>query len=76
LRFSAVPRARLRPLDGSTSRFILLAMCVVSATVTALHGTIDGAVYSAVISVIIGGAVHAGGTKQGSEATSSPPPVE
>lgn len=65
-------------IDGSTSRFIILALALISVTACALQGTIDGAVYSAVVATIIGGVVHASGTKQGAEASSGAPqpPVE
>jgi hypothetical protein len=63
-------------LDGSTSRFIILALALASVTACALQGTIDSATYSAIVGAVIGGVVHASGTKQGSEATSSPPPAE
>lgn len=63
-------------VDGSTSRFILLSAALLSVTVCVIQGTIDAAAYTTVIGLVVGAAVQAGGVKQGSEATSAPPPPE
>lgn len=65
-------------IDGGTTRFIILALTLVSVTACALQGTVDGSVYAAVIATVVGGVVHASGTKQGAEASSGvvQPPVE
>jgi hypothetical protein len=63
-------------LTGSASRTLVLLAAIGSATACALVGTIDGAVYSGIVGAVVGGVVHASGTKQGSEATSAPPPPE
>lgn len=65
---------RVPAIDGSTSRTLIVLGCVVAATVLCWHGTVDGQAYVGILSLILGGAVHASGTKQGSEASTSPPP--
>jgi len=63
-------------LDGSTSRTLILLTTIISATVLAWHGTVDGQAYVAIIGIVLGGVVHASGTRQGSEASQAPPPAE
>ena len=60
-------------LDGSTSRTLILLTTIISATVLAWHGTVDGQAYVAIIGIVLGGVVHASGTRQGSEASQAPP---
>jgi hypothetical protein len=63
-------------LDGSTSRTIVLLAVVIASSALAWHGTINGEAYVALIGIVLGGVVHASGTRQGSEASQAPPPAE
>lgn len=65
---------RVPTIDGSTSRTLILLAAIVAASVLAWHGTVDGQAYVAVLSLVLGGVVHASGTNQGSQASVDPPP--
>ena len=54
-------------LDGSTSRTVILVAALVSVSVLAWHGTVDGAAYNGIIGAVIGAVVHASGTRQGAQ---------
>lgn len=53
--------------DGPFGRTILLLSTLLATSILAWHGTIDGQAYVGVIGIILGGIVHASGTKQGSD---------
>jgi Ni,Fe-hydrogenase I cytochrome b subunit len=61
-------------IDGSTSRFLLLLAVIAAVTGLALHGNVDGQAVIGLLAGIVGGLLHASGTKQGSEASIDPPP--
>ena len=67
-------RRRAPVIDGSTSRTLILLAAILSLSLLAWHGTVDGQAYVATISLILGGVVHASGTNQGSKASVDPPP--
>jgi len=58
---------------ASASRTIILILSLLSVTVLAWHGTIDAQAYVAIVSLVLGGVVHASGTRQGSEASKGEP---
>jgi len=61
------------PIDGSIVRAVIVLTTLVSATILAWHGVVDGQAYTGIVLAILGGAIHASGTKQGSEAAQAPP---
>ena len=64
-----VDRASVTAPTASVGRLAVLIGCLLSVTVLAWHGTIDAQAYVAIVSLVLGGVVHASGTRQGSEAT-------
>lgn len=63
-------------LDGSTARTIVLLASLAAVTFLTYHGAVDAQAFVAIVSLVLGGVVHASGTRQGSEASQSPPPAE
>jgi hypothetical protein len=61
-------------IDGSTSRFVLLLASIGAVSALAWHGTVGGQAAIGLLTAIVGGLIHASGTKQGSEASIDPPP--
>lgn len=72
----ALKVAKTLALDGSGSRTIIVLTCIACATALCWHKTIDGQAMVGLLSLIVGGAVHASGTKQGSEASVAPPAAD
>lgn len=56
-------------MTGSTSRTIILLASLAAVTFLTYHGSVDAQAFVAIVSLVLGGVVHAAGTKQGSEAT-------
>ena len=66
--------SNLPTLDGSTSRALILLAVIASATVLAWHNTISGEAYVGLLGIVLGGVVHASGSKQGTDAALTTPP--
>lgn len=67
------PRGTLH-LDGSTSRTLILITALIAVTLLTWHGDVNGEAFTGIVGAIIGAAVHASGTRQGSQASTDPPP--
>jgi hypothetical protein len=63
-------------IDSSTSRTLILLTALTAASLLCWAGKVDGQAYVAIIGIVLGGVVHASGTKQGSEASQAPPPAD
>jgi hypothetical protein len=61
-------------LDGSTSRTIVLVAALGAVSALCWHGTVDGQAFVGVVSLVLGGVVHASGTNQGAQAGGTDPP--
>jgi hypothetical protein len=64
---------QLPTLDGSTSRTLVLLAALAATTFLTYHGSVDAQAFVAIVSLVLGGVVHASGTKQGSEVSQQPP---
>lgn len=60
-------------LDGSTSRTLILLAALIATSLLTWAGKVDAQAFVAIVSLVLGGVVHASGTKQGTEATTNPP---
>lgn len=67
---------RAPKIDGSTSRTLILLAALVATSLLTWADKVDAQAFVAIVSLVLGGVVHASGTKQGSEASVSPPPDE
>lgn len=62
-------------VSSGTSRTILLLSILGVVTALNWHGSLDAQATTGLLGIILGGIVHASGTKQGSDATTNPPDV-
>ena len=53
---------------GSSSRTVIILTIIVAATALAWNGTFTGVMAYGLFTLILGGAVHASGAKQGADA--------
>jgi hypothetical protein len=60
-------------LDGSTSRTLILLGALIATSLLTWAGKVDAQAFVAIVSLVLGGVVHASGTKQGSEVSQTPP---
>jgi hypothetical protein len=61
-------------LDGSTSRTLILLASLAATSLLCWAGKVDAQAFVAIVSLVLGGVVHASGTNQGSQASVDPPP--
>ena len=55
---------------------MILLAALVATSLLCWAGKVDAQAFVAIVSLVLGGVVHAAGTRQGSEASQSPPPAE
>lgn len=65
---------KAQTITGSLSRTLVLLGSLGSVVFLTWTGDVNGDAAVGIISAIVGGVIHASGTKQGSEASTSPPP--
>jgi len=60
-------------LDGSTSRTLILLAALVATSLLTWAGKVDAQAFVAIMGIVLGGVVHASGSKQGTDAAQTPP---
>lgn len=61
-------------LTGSTSRTLILLAALIATSLLTWAGKVDAQAFVAIVSLVLGGVVHASGTNQGVQASNPPPP--
>lgn len=76
----AKPPARARRahglIDGSTSRTLILLASLLAVSLLCWAGKVDAQAFVAIVSLVLGGVVHASGTNQGAQSTVDPPAAD